>query len=405
MLQVEEGDLLVEDLGQDVDADIELAGLAELDVLLAERLITGLVQHDLGKDLVGEGAGHDERRVASGASKVDETALSEEDDVTAVLHQEAVDLGLDVLDGLGVGLQPGNVNLDVEVANIADNGVVGHGLEVLADQDVTAASGGDEDLADGSSLLHGGDLVTGDGGLEGVDGIDLSDDDASTHGVEGLGAALADITETSDDSDLAGNHDIGGTLDAVNERLAAAVQVVELGLGDRVVDVDGGDKEAVLLVLQHAVQVVDTGGGLLRDTVAVLQHLGVLLMDEGGEVTAVIKDEVEALAILEGSELLLETPLVLLLGLALPGENRDTGGSNGSGSVVLGGEDVAGGPGELSTEGLQRLDEDSGLDGWGDVSTAKSVARQLKGTYSCAGSQQCGRQRGAGRPRTCGGWP
>lgn len=405
MLQVEEGDLLVEDLGQDVDADIELAGLAELDVLLAERLITGLVQHDLGKDLVGEGAGHDERRVASGASKVDETALSEEDDVTAVLHQEAVDLGLDVLDGLGVGLQPGNVNLDVEVANIADNGVVGHGLEVLADQDVTAASGGDEDLADGSSLLHGGDLVTGDGGLEGVDGIDLSDDDASTHGVEGLGAALADITETSDDSDLAGNHDIGGTLDAVNERLAAAVQVVELGLGDRVVDVDGGDKEAVLLVLQHAVQVVDTGGGLLRDTVAVLQHLGVLLMDEGGEVTAIIKDEVEALAILEGSELLLETPLVLLLGLALPGENRDTGGSNGSGSVVLGGEDVAGGPGELSTEGLQRLDEDSGLDGWGDVSTAKSVARQLKGTYSCAGSQQCGRQRGAGRPRTCGGWP
>lgn len=405
MLQVEEGDLLVEDLGQDVDADIELAGLAELDVLLAERLITGLVQHDLGKDLVGEGAGHDERRVASGASKVDETALSEEDDVTAVLHQEAVDLGLDVLDGLGVGLQPGNVNLDVEVANIADNGVVGHGLEVLADQDVTAASGGDEDLADGSSLLHGGDLVTGDGGLEGVDGIDLSNDDASTHGVEGLGAALADITETSDDSDLAGNHDIGGTLDAVNERLAAAVQVVELGLGDRVVDVDGGDKEAVLLVLQHAVQVVDTGGGLLRDTVAVLQHLGVLLMDEGGEVTAVIKDEVEALAILEGSELLLETPLVLLLGLALPGENRDTGGSNGSGSVVLGGEDVAGGPGELSTEGFQRLDEDSGLDGWGDVSTAKSVARQLKGTYSCAGSQQCGRQRGAGRPRTCGGWP
>src|SRR5690349_18377990 len=30
----------------------------------------------------------------------------------------------------------------------ADDGIVGHGLEVLANQDVTAASGGDEDLAD-----------------------------------------------------------------------------------------------------------------------------------------------------------------------------------------------------------------------------------------------------------------
>jgi hypothetical protein len=360
--KVEKSDLLVEDLGQNVDTHIKLAGLAKLDVLVAELFIGGLVQHDLGKNLVGERARHDKRRVTSGAPQVDETALSEEDDVAAVLHQITVDLGLDAADGLGVLLEPRNVDFDIEVTDVADNGVVGHSLEVLASQDVTATSGGDENLTLGSGLLHGGNLETGNGSLESVDGVDFSDDDAGTHAVESLGATLTDITEASNDGDLASNHDIGGTLDTVDERLTAAVQVVELGLGDGVVDVDGGDEKA--LALQHAVEVVDTSGGLLRHTIAVLEHLGVLLVDERGKVTAVVEDQVQALAVLEGRELLLQAPLVLLLGLALPGEDGHAGGGNGGGRVVLSGEDVARGPGELSTKGLERLDEDGSLDGY-----------------------------------------
>lgn len=204
----------------------------------------------------------------------------------------------------------------------ANNGVLWHGLEVLANKDVTASSGGDEDLTKRSGLLHGSDLVAGNGGLESVDWVDLSNNDTGTHGVEGLGTTLADITETSDNGDLTGNHDISGTLDTIDERLAASVKVVELGLGDRVVDVDGWDEKTVLLalVLEHAVQVVDTSGGLLRDTVATLEHLWVLVVDESSEVSTVIEDQVEWLAGWESLELLLETPLVLLLGLTLPGE-------------------------------------------------------------------------------------
>ena len=55
--------------------------------------------------------------MASGTAQVDQTALSEEDDVLAV-QQVAVHLRLNVLDGLGVGLEPGNVNLDIEVTNV-----------------------------------------------------------------------------------------------------------------------------------------------------------------------------------------------------------------------------------------------------------------------------------------------
>lgn len=118
VLQVEEGDLLVQNLGEDIDANLLLAGVAELDILLAERGVVRLEQSNLCKDLVGERAGHDERGVASGAAKVNQTALGKEDDVTAVGHQETINLGLDALHRLSVGLEPSNVDLNVKVADV-----------------------------------------------------------------------------------------------------------------------------------------------------------------------------------------------------------------------------------------------------------------------------------------------
>lgn len=118
MLQVQESDLLIEDLGQDIDANLLLAALAELDVTLAKRLVLGLEQHDLREDLVGEGAGHDEGGVAGCAAEVDEATFGEEDDVAAVGHEVAVYLRLDVLDGFCVLLEPGDIDFDIEMADI-----------------------------------------------------------------------------------------------------------------------------------------------------------------------------------------------------------------------------------------------------------------------------------------------
>jgi hypothetical protein len=76
------------------------------------------VQHDLGKDLVRERAGHDKRRVASGTAQVDKTAISKQNYVVAAGHEVSVDLWLDVGDALGIGLQPRDVDLDIEVSNV-----------------------------------------------------------------------------------------------------------------------------------------------------------------------------------------------------------------------------------------------------------------------------------------------
>jgi hypothetical protein len=86
---------------------------------------------------------------------------------------------------------------------------------------------------------------------------------ARAESAQGMGAALADVAVAADHGGFAGDHDIGGALEAVGERFAAAVDVVELRLGDRVVHIDGRDKE--LALLRHLVEAMDAGGGFLGD--------------------------------------------------------------------------------------------------------------------------------------------
>lgn len=133
-------------LGQDMHAQGDLAVV--------------LPQVELSEDLVAEGVAHHEGRVASGAAEVDQTALSEEDDAVAVGQGVAVNLGLDVHDADGVLLQPRDINLAVKVTNVADDGIITHGHEVLGGNDALAAGGGDEDVTLLGSLVHGGDLMT-----------------------------------------------------------------------------------------------------------------------------------------------------------------------------------------------------------------------------------------------------
>src|SRR5208282_6263473 len=70
-----------------------------------------------------------------------------------------------------------------------------------------------------------------------------------------------DIAETRDHRDLAGHHHIGAAPDAVDKRFAAAVKIIELRLGDGIIDVDRGPKK--LAVAFHQIKPVDTGCGLL----------------------------------------------------------------------------------------------------------------------------------------------
>ena len=213
-----------------------------------------------------------------------------------------------------------------------------------------------------------------------------------------MGAALAHVAVAADHHDLAGDHDVGGPLDAVGQRFAAAVEVVELALGDRVVDVDGREEQGPAAV--HVVEAMHAGSGLFAHAADfgddsgeaagvfgqaagergqegplffVLGLVGVghfalgleldALVSQQGEVAAVVQQEVRPLGVLEAQDLGEDIIPVGLELLALPGEDRHAGGGDGGGGVVLGRVDVAACPGDFRAEFDKRLDQHGGLDG------------------------------------------
>mmetsp|Transcript_38583 Transcript_38583/g.110859 ORF Transcript_38583/g.110859 Transcript_38583/m.110859 type:complete len:505 (-) Transcript_38583:27-1541(-) len=408
--QVKHGNLLVQGLGKDVDLS--------LGVLVA---VSFLVQFQLSKNLICERARHDERRMASGTSQVKKTSLGKDNDsLSSFLEDEFVDLGLDV-DSLGGLHQTIHINFVIEVTDVSNDGVVLHLGHVFGHQNSLVTSSGDENIGSRKDILQSGDSVSFHAGLKGTDGVDLGNVDDTSVGTHGMGASLTDISVSADDSLLTGKHDIGGTHDTIGKRVLASVQVVELGLGNGVVDVDGSEKKGSLLL--HGVKTVDTSSGLLGNSMtsvgdlvplvgfsalqkssddgeddlkfsivgragvgksSVLQEkvFGLLtLVDKEGHVTTVIDNKVGTvtLAVILGPGKGVQGALpVFFKGLSLPSENggRLVAG-DGSSGVVLGGENVARAPTNVSSKFLQSLNKDGGLDGHVQGSRNTSILERL----------------------------
>ena len=54
--------------------------------------------------------------------------------------------------------------------------------------DIPVAGGGYKDVGTRGSILHSGDFIASHRGLEGIDGVDLGNENTSTVGAERLGA-------------------------------------------------------------------------------------------------------------------------------------------------------------------------------------------------------------------------
>lgn len=119
---------------------------------------------------------------------------------------------------------------------------------MFSSNDVAAARRRDEDVALRRGIFHCGDFEASHSGLECVDRVDFGDDDTGSIRSKGFGAlrsvssdsairnegtyALANIAIASNDSNLAGQHDVRGALDAIDQGLAATVEIVKLRLGN-----------------------------------------------------------------------------------------------------------------------------------------------------------------------------
>lgn len=398
-----QGHFLVELLRQHFDAQaLGLLGGRQVGVLLLEQV-------DLRQHLVGEGTVHDPARMAGCVAQVDQAALSEKDQVVVVVRVETVLAGAVDLVHLRLDLFPGpvlahegGVDLVVEVADVADHRAFLQRLEHVGVADVDVAGGGDDqvDLAQqrgvdaglgavvDAVLVRRDDFEAVHAGLHGADRVDFRDLDDHAFLAQRLRGALAHVAVADHQGLLARQQVVGAALDGVVEAMAAAVLVVVLALGHRVVDVDRRDFQGA--VLEHVEQAVDPGGGLFGDAVDALEHLRVFLVQDLGQVTAVVQHHVGVprLAVLEDG--LLDAPFVLFLGLALPGEHRDAGCGDGGGGLVLGGEDVAARPADFGAQRDQGLDQHAGLDGHVDATEDLRAFQRLLAGILAAQAHQCG---------------
>ncbi len=260
--------------------------------------------------------------------------------------------------------------------------------------DVVVAGGGDEDIGLVGGILHRDHFVAFHRRLQGADRVDFGHPDLGAERAQSLGRTLSDVAVASHDCDLAGDHNVGGSLDAIDERFAATVQVIELALGHRVVHVEAWEWQFALLL--ELIEPVDAGGGLFADSLDVRLDsaveggvhgelgldrveqadfffaLGVVQdarigfglaskQDEHCGVAAVVQDHVRRAAVAPLQDLVGESP-VFIERLAFVGKDRGARLSDRRRCVVLGAVDVAARPANLGSELDQRLDENGGLD-------------------------------------------
>src|ERR1700730_18134255 len=89
-----------------------------------------------------------------GGSQVDQAAFSEQVDAASVLHCVLVDKGARGALGGRQLFERRDVDFDVEMARVRDDGAVLHDYEVLLGEDVLVAGDGTEDVADFGGLFH-----------------------------------------------------------------------------------------------------------------------------------------------------------------------------------------------------------------------------------------------------------
>ncbi len=179
-------------------------------------------------------------------------------------------------------LSAGDVDLVVEVADVADDRVVLHPLHMVVRDHVDVAGRGDEDVGLVARVVHRDDAVALHRRLQRADRVDLGDPHLRGERAQRLRAPLADVAVAGDERDLPGDHHVGRALDAVDERLAAAVEIVELRLRHRIVDVDRGEAEPALGV--HLVEPLHAGRRLLGDALDARLHARIelrILRDPG----------------------------------------------------------------------------------------------------------------------------
>ena len=215
-----------------------------------------------------------------------------------------------------------------------------------------------------------------------------------------MGRTLAHVAVTGNQGYFARNHDVGRALDRVNQGLAAAIQVIKLGFGHGIIDVDRAESEFAFG--RHFVQTQNARGGFFGYTDDILQTAAIpsgidfefgfdafkqanlffafrlgqdfdiflsfgAQMHEQRSVTAVVQNHIGAFGsgAFASRKFKNTVGVIPVIGqvLAFVGKHWCTCSDQCRSGVVLGRENIARSPADFSTQCLQGFNQHTGLNG------------------------------------------
>lgn len=178
----------------------------------------------------------------------EKNTFSKENNGVTIIEIELINLRLDVnSSNVGGRFQSFSFNFVIEVTDVTNNSVVLHLAHLIKSNNSLVSSSSHVNIDDAQHILNSNNLIALHAGLKCANGVDLSNVHSCTASSHCLSASFSDISETADEDFLSWNHNVSSSVDTVNQRVLASVNVIKFRFGNWVVYVNAGTDESVLL--------------------------------------------------------------------------------------------------------------------------------------------------------------
>ena len=137
--------------------------------------------------------------MACGAAEIDETSACKKDDAVPIWEDVFVNLRFDVFNfDARIGIQFGDFDFVVEMADVADDGMVFHHGHVFGFDDVAVARTRDNKIHFVCYIFQQNDFQSSHSGLQRADWIRFRHDDVGTKPAKSFNATFADVAISAD---------------------------------------------------------------------------------------------------------------------------------------------------------------------------------------------------------------
>src|SRR5690625_4157125 len=181
----------------------------------------------LRKRLIGKGITHYEAWMSCSASQVNQASFCQQNNIFSV-DSILVHLRFDV-DPCGsvIFLEPGNINLIVEVTDVTYNCFILHGLEMFSPNNVFVSCGGNHDISNRKDSFQSFYFKPVHCCLQRTNRINFSYCNNGSCSAEGSCCTFTYITIAANHHSFTGQHYICSPADGIHRAFTAAVLVVK----------------------------------------------------------------------------------------------------------------------------------------------------------------------------------